>query len=114
MQILVHPSYPREFVVTKSGRLLDGSLFFLDFSRPLERLRRYRIGPTAALLVPVVHESETSGGYVIGVDRGSPYFSEIETLWAKNSPRKWAPPRAPMDDLHIIRSFGLHFPEDAQ
>ncbi len=114
MQILVHPSYPGEFVVTKSGRLLEGSLFFLDLSRPLERLRRYRIGPTIALLVPVVHESETSGGYVIGVDKASPYFSEIEMVWKTHFPRRWIPPNAGELGLHVIASFGLHFPEDAQ
>lgn len=38
------------------------------------------IGFAVGLLVPIVHLSERKGGFVIGVSRGEPYFTDIPKL----------------------------------
>jgi hypothetical protein len=108
---------PNDIAATKVGAPLDDCTFLLDFTRPLERLRwlgvenRY-VGPTVAFLVPVVHVGQEAGGYVVGVHRGEPYFTDLPGLWRKHyrAPRKLN--TNPADGLQIVADFGKHFPED--
>jgi hypothetical protein len=99
-------------MATKAGAAPRDCVFLLDFSRPLERRRWLGIGPTVGLLVPVVHRSEQSGGYVVGVARGEAYFVDIPKLWKRHagSPRTLTAP--PIDALEVVADFGRHFAAD--
>jgi hypothetical protein len=112
---------PHDFAVTKTGAALEDCAFILDFSRPLQRLRSLGVGGfnkwigiTAGFGVPVVHQAEQSGGYVIGVGRGEPYFADIPKLWKKHyrSTRTIVAP--PIGGLGIIADFATHFPDDCK
>lgn len=110
-------AYPNDIAVTKVGASLEDCAFLLDFSRPLERLRWFGkvnklIGPTIALVVPVVHHAEQSGGYVISVRRGEPYFVDLPKLWRQHYGSKRGLVSPPAGGLDIVADFGLHFPED--
>ena len=71
------------------------------------------LGPTVALLAPVVHVGEKSGGYVVGVNRGEPYFEDIPRLWRKHRAAPRALAAGPVDGLQVIADFARHFPEDS-
>lgn len=93
--------------------------FFLDFTRKLEVIRwfgvrnRY-IGPAVGLLIPLVHETEKSGDYVIGVNVGDPYFHDIRKLWRTHFPLSPAIVPQEADGLKIIADFATQFPDDCQ
>lgn len=117
-QLLQFNEYPNDIAVTKTEFVLDG-VFFLDFSRPLERLRWFGIlnrwfGFTSALFVPVVHQGEHHGGYVVGVHRSDPYFKNVLELWRARYPSKRNPPEMGADGLKIIADFAIQFPSDCQ
>ena len=98
---------------------MPNSRFFLDFTRKLEVIRwfgvrnRY-IGPAVSLLVPVVHEAEKSGDFVIGVNVGDPYFRDLRKLWGTHFPSSPATVRQEADGLKIIADFATQFPDDCQ
>jgi hypothetical protein len=110
-------AHPEHIAVSKTGNFVPGHAFFLDFSRPLEVRRHFIItnswlGPAIGILVPVVHECEEVGGYVIGVKCDDPLFAYIRQAWMDTYP---APPRVPsarVDGVTIVADFGGHFPED--
>ena len=107
------------FAVTKVGRIVSDGGFFLDFTRKLDVIRwfgtrnRY-VGPAVGLLVPVIHEAENSGGFIIGVSVGDPYFRNIQKLWKAHYPS--CPVVAPEEanGLKIIADFATQFPIDSQ
>lgn len=106
-----------DFAATRANLPLDDCVFLLDFSRPLKKLRWFGVvnqwlGITIGLLIPVVHQSEQSGGYVISVRRGEPYFSDIQELWRKHYGSTRTLTASPIDGLELIADFGKHFPED--
>jgi hypothetical protein len=112
-------AHPSEMAVTKVGSVVSDGAFFLDFSRPLERIRwlgvRNRwIGFTAALGVPVVHQGERSGGFVIGVGASDPYFADLQALWKAQYPAQRTPPATAADGLQIIADFAAQFPDDSR
>jgi hypothetical protein len=111
------PGRSHDIGVSKSIATPDDCMFFLDFSRPIERVRwlgkRNRVfGPTVGLLVPIVHLSEKTGGYVFGIDRGQPYFKDIPKLWRNHRAGTRTLDTKPVDGLQVIADFGRHFPED--
>jgi len=111
---MVLHAYPNEVTATKSGDFIAGGSFFLDFSRPLRNIRSLGgFGPVASTIVPVVHEGEDSGGYVISVMRSSPYFSHIRDLWKQRHPSTWSRKSGPAGGLEIVAHFATQFPEDA-
>jgi hypothetical protein len=117
LQLIKLHAHPSETAVTKIGSVVTDGAFFLDFSRPLERIRwlgvRNRwIGFTVGLLVPVVHQGEAAGGYVIGVTPTDPYFTDLQKLWKANYPSKRTPPARAADGLRIIADFAAQFPDD--
>lgn len=117
-QLFQFETHPNDIAVTKT-EFVSGGMFFLDFSRPLERLRwfgvlNYWVGFTAALSVPVVHEGEHSGGYVIGIHRSDPYFKDVLTLWKARYPSKRSNPEPEADGLKIVTDFAAQFPGDCQ
>jgi hypothetical protein len=86
LQLIRLHAYPGETAVTKVGFVVPGGAFFLDFSRPLERIRWFGaqnrwFGFTVGLMVPVVHQGQRSDGYVISVHRSDPYFADVRALW---------------------------------
>lgn len=110
---------PHDFAVAKAEVSLEECLFLLDFSRPLERLRWFGaynkwVGITIGLSVPVVHLAQQSGGYVISVSRGEPYFIDIQKLWKKHYGSKRTLVATPIDALSVAVDFINHFPEDNQ
>lgn len=109
---------PHDFAATKAGASLDDCTFLLDFSRPLERIRWLGVtnrwlGVTVSLVVPVVHQAQEKGEYVVGVTRGQPYFADIPKLWKKHGGAPRTSKTEPIDGLQVIADFGRHFPEDA-
>ena len=119
LQLVRLDAQPREIAVTKVGTIVDGGAFFLDFSRPLERLRWFGvqnsfIGPTVGLLIPVVHERERTGGFLVSAQRADPYFTDILALWKARFPRQRLPPTQVADSLKIVADFATQFPEDSK
>lgn len=110
---------PTRLAATKVGVVLPNGRYFLDFTRKLQVIRwfgvrnRY-IGPAVALFVPVVHESEKSGGYMIGVHAGDPYFKDLRKLWKTHFPSRAVEIAEEADGLKIIADFARQFPEDCQ
>ena len=113
LQLVRLDSHPHEIAVTKAAVVPNGA-FFLDFTRPLQPQRLLGIGPTISLFVPVVHQGEQVGGYVISLRRGSPYFADIETLWKQRYPSKKRQPEALVDWLQVVADFAAQFPEDSK
>ena len=110
---------PSRFAATEVGAIVPNGRFFLDFTRKLEVIRwlgvrnRY-IGPAVGLLVPVVHEAEKSGGFVIGVDVSDPYFRDLRKLWKAHFPSGSVAVPEEADGLTIIADFATQFPSDCQ
>lgn len=110
---------PHDVAATKIGAAIEDCAFLLDFSRPLERVRwlgvkNRWVGLTLGLLVPVVHHGEDKGGYVIGVERGQPYFVDISKLWKEHRGMPRTIKSEKIDGLRVIADFGTHFPEDCR
>lgn len=112
-------AYPHDFAVTKIGAPLEECSFLLDFSRELERVRRFRTfgmpwGPAIGWMVPVVHVAQESGEFVVGVARTEPYFADLPKLWKQHRgfARELRAPAA--GGLEIVADFGRHFAEDCQ
>lgn len=111
-------AHPEEIAATRLETCLDGGAFFLDFSRPLGTLRwcgawNRWLGLKMSLLVPVVHQGEHPGRRVIAVDRGDPYFAELQRLWKARHPAARPLPALPVDAARIDADFALQFPHDA-
>jgi hypothetical protein len=105
------PEYPDQIAVCDVGALVGNGTFFLDFSRPLEPRRRW-FGSIVGMLVPVIHQGEHSGGYVIGVRSGDPTFKELRMFWKERYPTERTPPSQEADALQIITDFARQFPNN--
>lgn len=110
-------AHPAEIAATKRDACLEDSAFFLDFSRPLGRLRwlgmwNTRVGFTMSLVVPVVHQAEQAGSCTIAVDRGDPYFAELQRLWTERFPSIRPAPVTAASPAQIASSFAAQFPHD--
>lgn len=109
---------PHDFAVTKINAEIDNCVFFLDFARPLRRMRGVGlfsrwIGPTLVLHVPVVHKGEKDGGYIVGVRRGEPFFVDLPKLWrAHRRTTRRLVAAEPVEKMQIIVDFATHFPDD--
>src|SRR3990172_1679587 len=106
LQLIKLHAYPNETAVTKVGSVVADGSFFLDFSRPLEHIRWFGVrnrwfGFSVGLLVPVVHQGEHKGGYVIGVKLSDPYFADLRALWTAHYPSKRTVPTTVTDGLKI-------------
>ena len=112
-------AFPSEIAATKLDACVEGGAFFLDFSRPIERLRWFgawnrRIGFTMSLIIPVVHQGEHKGRQTVIVDRGDPYFAELQRLWAQRYPATRSQPAAsPATAARVAADFTTQFPADA-
>lgn len=109
---------PIDIAITKTEFVSDG-LYFLDFSRPLERFRWFGVlnrwfGFTDTLIVPVVHQGESNGVFIVGVHRSDPYFKNVIALWKEHYPSKRNSPETEADVLQRIADFATQFPSDSQ
>ncbi len=119
LQLIKLHALSNETAVTKVGSVVENGAFFLDFSRPIERVRwlgiRNRwIGFTVGLFVPIVHQSEQSGSHIISVGPSDPCFDDLQSLWKAHFPSKRTPPALAADRLRIIADFAAQFPDDSQ
>ena len=117
LQLVGFDGNPKLIAATKTGFIAPDGRFFLDFSRKLDVIRwcgvRNRfICPAVALIVPVVHERESTGGYVFSLNAGEPYFLDLRKLWKTHFPSKPVDTSHEADGLKIIADFAAHFPED--
>jgi hypothetical protein len=108
--------HPDRIAVSSGNSYIIGGAFFLDFSRPVGFYRRWRIlkwwfGPYSIYRVPVIHEGEEKGGYIIMVQRNDPCFAAILPLWKSRFPERLPSPTNPADGLKIIADFARQFPE---
>src|SRR3989344_2491034 len=111
-------SHPNQIAVSKIDSFVVEGTFFLDFSRPIKIRRWFGVpnrwfGFTVGLLVPVIHQGEEQGGYVIGVDRCDPRFADLRSLWKAHYPSKRTPPTTVADGINIIADFATQFPNDS-
>ena len=54
-------------------------VFLLDFSHPLKKRGRFGF-VVVALLVPVIHQGEKVGGFIIGCHADGPHFKDIQNV----------------------------------
>ena len=82
LQLVAFDDQPGRLAATKSGSTVPDGRFFLDFTRPLQVIRWFGVrnrffGATVGLGVPVVHEAESAGGYVVSVIASDAHFCDI-------------------------------------
>ena len=101
-------AHPNRVAISDTGSFVTDGAFFLDFSRPLEKDRRF--GLTVGVFVPVIHQGEARGGYVVGVGRGDPYYPDIRKLWKARYPAAQLAPAVEAEGFKIIADFATQFP----
>lgn len=111
-------AHPDEIAATRRDACLEGGAFFLDFSRPLQKLRwlgawNRTLGFTMSLIVPVIHQAEAAGARTITIDRGDPYFAELQRLWQQRFPAARPAPVSAASADQITADFAAQFPHDA-
>lgn len=110
-------AHPDEIAATQVQTCRDGGAFFLDFSRPLQRLRwlgvwNTRVGYTMSLTVPVVHQGEHPGTRTIAVDRIDPYYRELQRLWQTRHPHTRQTPALTVPQAQVDADFAAQFPRE--
>ena len=111
-------AHPGQIAATMIGRCTRGQTFLLDFGRPLRTERwlgvwNTRVGYLLALHVPVVVEREVAGTRSVAVERGDPYFAELQRLWRVRCSAPRPPPSGDVDAAQVAADFSLHFPLSA-
>ena len=120
VQLFTHPDHPNRIAIRDTDSFVVDGTFFLDFTRPLEHRRNWFgmhnrfFGFPYGLLVPVVHQGESAGEYVVGVHWSDPRFAELRALWKRHYPAKKILPAAPAEGLKIIADFARQFPADCR
>jgi hypothetical protein len=112
VNLSVFSRHPDRVVVSKIDVDPDDGVFFLDFGRPLEVRRWFGLGPAMKLVVPVIHQSETTSSFAIEVDRSDPAFPDIRSLWKKRYPSTALAVAYASDPSTALAGFRLNFPED--
>jgi len=112
-------NHPNQIAVSKIDSFVVDGAFFLDFSRPIKVRRWFGVpnhwfGFTVGLLVPVIHQGEQHGEYVIGVHRSDPRFADLRVLWKAHYPLSKTPPTIVADGIKIITDFATQFPNDSR
>ena len=81
--------FPNRIAISKAKDYQINGTFFLDFSKPLTVIRWFGkvndyFGFAVGLRVPVIHQSENVGGYVISCHVNDPQYKTIKQLWKRN------------------------------
>ena len=91
-RLFKHDKYPKRIAICASGSFVVGGAFFLDFSRPLIVRRYLGVGPIAGAFVPVVHEGEREGTFLVDCATAERKLDlEFETPFCAQF-AAWAPP----------------------
>lgn len=101
--------HPKRIAISGTGTFVVGGAFFLDFSRPLVLRRYLGVGPVSGMFVPVIHEGEREGSYVVDVDRDNTYFADIQELWRQRFPSTPPPPEYFHRRQDILAHFAAQF-----
>ena len=109
---------PDRIAVCGPAGYITGGVFFLDFSRPLQEVRTLfgkpsRFGRLQGWCVPVIHQLEKIGGFVIAVHRHDTIAPKIHELWKHRFPSKEVSGSnfEPIQQLQVIADFARTFPE---
>jgi hypothetical protein len=118
LQLVAFDDQPGRIAVTKVGSTVADGRFFLDLTRPLKVVRwlgiRNRfVGLAVGLLVPVVHEGENAGNFVISVNASDPYFHDVRAMWNERFPSSRVTAQQNADEIKLIADFASQFPQDA-
>ena len=111
--------FPDRIAVSKLEQYIEGGVFFLDFSRRLKIIRELfgrdlPFGVAIGLFVPVVHQGENHGGFVISVHNSDPVFKVVRQLWKRHYASPQTTQSETADGLKIISDFATQFPEDSK
>jgi len=120
MTVLLYelPSHPGEMGISKIDPPVVDGAFLLDFSRPLKTTRRCFeitnswIGTAVESFVPVIHQGEQKGNYLIHMYPTDPRFTEVHALWQTRYPSPRTAPTTVAGGLKIIADFATQFPHD--
>ena len=116
-------AHPNQIAVSMTDSFVTDGAFFLDFGRPLEVSLRFLgvpprfgvinkwAGLAIALLVPIIHQSQAQGGFVIGVHISDPCFATLRALWKTHSTSVRHSPTVKAEGCKIVADFAKQFPE---
>ena len=105
--------YPKRIAICASANYVVGGAFFLDFSRPLVARRYLGVGPIAGIFVPVIHEGEREGTYLVDVGKENPYFADIQELWKQRYPSTSPRPEYFHRKQDVLAHFAAQFSQQA-
>jgi hypothetical protein len=101
--------FPRRIAISGVDTFIVGGAFFLDFSRPLVLRRYLGVGPVWGMFVPVIHEGEREGTYLVDVDKDNAYFADIQELWRQRFPSTAPRPEFFARRQDILAHFAAQF-----
>ena len=101
--------HPRRIAISGTETFVVGGAFFLDFTRPLVLRRYLGVGPVSGMFVPVIHEGEREGTYLVDVGKDNAYFADIQELWRQRFPSTAAPPEHFHRRQDILAHFAAQF-----
>ncbi len=101
--------YPRRVAICVAESYVVGGAFFLDFSRPLILRRYLGVGPVAGIFVPVIHEGEREGSYLVDMGCDNAYFDDVQELWRQRYPTLAQPPEYFHRKQDILAHFAAQF-----
>jgi hypothetical protein len=110
--------FPNRVAISKANDYQVNGTFFLDFSKPLTVIRWFGkvndvFGIAVGLRVPVIHQSENIGGYVVSCHANEPQYKTIKQLWKNHYPTANPIVAIEVDGLNLIADFAKQFKEDA-
>lgn len=110
--------FPNRVAISKANDYQINGTFFLDFSKPLTVVRWFGkindvFGIAVGLRVPVIHQSENVGGYVISCHANDSQYKTIKKLWKSNYPTANPKVEKEADGLNVIVDFANQFEADS-
>lgn len=97
---------------------VENGLFFLDFSQPLNKIRKFNafninFGPVEGVLVPLIHQ-DGGDGLVIGMHKNESYYKNVLNFWKDNYPSEVLFKENNSDNIKVMTDFAVQFPESCQ
>ena len=112
LRLFTNDNQPDRIAVSKRDSFVGGDTFFLDFSRPLKKIRS--IGIPVSLGVPVIHEGQQEGVFTVSAHRGEPAFTQVLALWNAHYPSSVPRATTVNNASTIAAQFGEQFPTDCR